>query len=70
MLSALLSLPRVQEVTGQVFAYDKNTNCVIIKSVGSHGGVSNLRFLKTNYIKVRPDAARWRAAVQHGAAAS
>ncbi len=36
-----------------MFAYDKHTNCVIIKQVGSHGGVNNLRILKTNYIKVR-----------------
>jgi hypothetical protein len=36
-----------------VFAYDKNSSCVIIKQVGSHGGVNNLRFLKTNFIKVR-----------------
>lgn len=50
-----------QEVTGHVFAYDKHTNCVIIKQVGSHGGVNNLRFLKTNYIKVGCDLCTRRA---------
>ncbi len=52
-----------QEVTGHVFAYDKHTNCVIIKQVGSHGGVNNLRFLKTNYIKVGRDLCTRRAVV-------
>lgn len=40
-----------EEVKATVFAYDRQTNCLLLKEAGSHAGVCNLRFLKANYVK-------------------
>lgn len=40
-----------EEVTGSVFAYDKPTNLLVIKEVGSHSGVANLRIIKSGSVQ-------------------
>lgn len=39
-----------QVISGTVFAYEKATNCLLLKQPGSHGGVSTLRLLRRNFI--------------------
>lgn len=41
-----------EEIQGEVFAYDKGSNTVIIRQQGSTPFHSNLRLLKVGYIKV------------------
>ncbi len=53
-----------QEVRGTVFAYDQQTQCVILQQSGSHGGVTNLRLLKQTAIKVDAATARLTEAMQ------
>lgn len=40
-----------EEISGTIFAFDQQTNCLLLQQEGSHSGVSTLRFLKTNYVK-------------------
>lgn len=40
-----------EEVRGEVFAYDKYLNCVVLKQAGSGPGLENLSLLKVNFIK-------------------
>lgn len=42
----------VQEVTGTILALDSATGMLAIKQSGSHGGVNNLRLVKTDFVKV------------------
>lgn len=51
-----------EEIQGEVFAYDKGSNTVIVRQRGSTPFHSNLRLLKVSYIKVGylPElAGRW-----------
>lgn len=41
-----------EEIQGEVFAYDKGSNTVLIRQQGSTPFHSNLRLLKISYIKV------------------
>ena len=41
-----------EEIQGEVFAYDKGSNTVIIRQQGSTPFHSDLRLLKVSYIKV------------------
>lgn len=41
-----------EEIQGEVFAYDKGSNTVLIRQQGSTPFQSNLRLLKISYIKV------------------
>ena len=43
---------KTEEVQGEVFAYDKGSNTVLIRQQGSTPFHSNLRLLKASYIKV------------------
>ncbi|GIL90261.1 hypothetical protein Vretimale_16338 [Volvox reticuliferus] len=40
-----------EEVSGCVFAFDRQNNLLVIKENGSHSGVSNLRIVKANNIR-------------------
>lgn len=40
-----------EEISGVVFAHDRNTNCLLLKETGSHSGVCNLRFVNVEFIK-------------------
>lgn len=40
-----------EEVSGCVFAFDRQNNLLVIKENGSHSGVSNLRLLKVSSIR-------------------
>lgn len=42
-----------EEIQGEVFAYDKASNTVLIRQQGSTPFHSSLRLLKVSYIKVR-----------------
>lgn len=33
-----------------MFAFEKSTNCLLLKQPGSHGGVSTLRLIRRNFI--------------------
>ncbi|GLC42186.1 hypothetical protein PLESTB_000640000 [Pleodorina starrii] len=39
-----------EEVSGCVFAFDRQTNLLVIKENGSHSGVSNIRLIKASSI--------------------
>ena len=39
-----------EEVSGSVFAFDKPSNVLVLKELGAHSGVSNLRLLKANCV--------------------
>ena len=41
----------LQKLQGEVFAYDKQTNLVVIKQPGTEPNRHNLQFLKTAHIK-------------------
>ena len=41
-----------EDIRGQVFAFDKSTNTVVLRQPGSTPFHSNLRLLKVNFIKV------------------
>ena len=41
----------LQEVEGEIFAYDKSTNCLVLVQPGSTPFHHNLRMLKTSYVK-------------------
>ena len=43
---------RNEEIQGQVFAFDKASNTVLLSQNGSTPFHSNLRLLKANYVKV------------------
>ncbi|KAK9823738.1 hypothetical protein WJX72_005050 [[Myrmecia] bisecta] len=47
-----------EDLEGQVFAYDKNTNCCILLQPGSTPFHNHLRILKANYIKTVVTAKR------------
>ena len=47
----------LQEYSGTVFGYDPNTQTLMLKEAGTHGGVCNLRLLKVSAIKVSSVAA-------------
>ncbi|EFJ41346.1 hypothetical protein VOLCADRAFT_68382 [Volvox carteri f. nagariensis] len=40
-----------EEVSGCVFAFDRQTNLLVIKENGSHSGVSNLRLVKATSVR-------------------
>lgn len=44
---------QTEDIRGQVFAFDKATNTVLLKQSGSTPFHSNLRLLKVNFLKVR-----------------
>ena len=43
---------RNEEIQGQVFAFDKASNTVLLSQIGSTPFHSNMRLLKANYVKV------------------
>lgn len=44
-------LLRPQEISGEVFAYDKATGCLVLLQPGSTPFHHNLRMLKTSFVK-------------------
>lgn len=42
----------MQDISGTLFGYDPNTDVVMIKEPGTHGGVVNLRLYKAQQLKV------------------
>lgn len=39
-----------EEISSTLFAFDKGTDMLLLKEVGSHNGVANLRFLKASFV--------------------
>ncbi len=39
-----------EEVTGQLYAHDVDCGLLLIKEMGLHNGVANLRFLKSSHV--------------------
>lgn len=40
-----------EEVSGQVFAYDQPSSLLVLKEVGAHSGVNNIRIIKTSGVQ-------------------
>eukprot|EP00898_Chlorokybus_atmophyticus_P006116 jgi/Chlat1/6505/Chrsp45S09069 len=39
------------DIQGEVFTFDKSTNCLVLHDAGSKPGTKNMRILKANFIK-------------------